>query len=50
MIEAVAPMMDDLKTKVKIRTLDLLVILATSTQKVDLVKSLLSVKLNQVYY
>jgi hypothetical protein len=43
-------MMDDLKTKIKIRTLDLLVLITIKTQKVDNIKSILMTKLNQVYY
>ena len=43
-------MMDDPKTKVKIRTLDLLVLIASSTQRVDTIKTILISKLNQVYY
>jgi hypothetical protein len=43
-------MMDDPKTKVKIRTLDLLVLIASSSQKIDAVKTVLISKLNQVYY
>lgn len=42
--------MDDPKTKIKIKTLDLLVKITISTQKVDAIKSILSSKLNQVYY
>lgn len=42
--------MDDLKTKIKIRTLDLLVLITIKTQKVDNIKSILMTKLNQVYY
>lgn len=42
--------MDDPKTKVKIRTLDLLVKIAISTQKIDAIKVIVSSKLNQVYY
>ena len=36
--------MDDLKTKIKIKTLDLLILLS------ELVKSILASKLNQVYF
>jgi hypothetical protein len=43
-------MMDDLKTKIKIKTLDLLVIITLRTQKIDKIKSILSSKMNQVYY
>jgi hypothetical protein len=42
--------MDDPKTKVKIRTLDLLVRITISTQRIDAIKSILSAKLNQVYF
>jgi hypothetical protein len=42
--------MDDPKTKVKIRTLDLLVRITISTQRIDAIKSILSGKLNQVYF
>lgn len=42
--------MDDSKTKIKIRTLDLLVLIAMRTQKVDNIKSILMGRLNQVYY
>lgn len=42
--------MDDAKTKIKIRTLDLLVTITIKTQKIDNIKSLLMNKLNQVYY
>ena len=42
--------MDDPKTKVKIRTLDLLVLIASCSQRIDAVKTVLIFKLNQVYY
>ena len=42
--------MDDSKTKIKIRTLDLLVLIAMRTQKIDNIKSILMGRLNQVYY
>lgn len=42
--------MDDLKTKIKIKTLDLFILLSTKTQRVENVKTILSTKLNQVYY
>lgn len=42
--------MDDSKTKVKIRTLDLLVLITVKVQKVDNIKSILMNKMNQVYY
>jgi len=50
MVDSICPMMDDPKTKVKIRTLDLLVLIASSSQRVDAVKTILISKLNQVYY
>lgn len=42
--------MDDLKTKIKIRTLDLLILLSVRTNRVEYVKSMLASKLNQVYF
>ena len=42
--------MDDAKTKIKIKTLDLLVLITIKTQKIDSIKSILMGKLNQVYY
>ena len=42
--------MDDLKTKIKIKTLDLLILLSVKTLKIDEVKSILATKLNQVYF
>ena len=42
--------MDDLKTKIKIKTLDLLILLSMKTQRIDSVKSILAARLNQVYY
>lgn len=42
--------MDDPKTKIKIRTLDLLVKITTATQKIDAIKTILNGKLNQVYF
>ena len=42
--------MEDPKTKIKIKTLDLLVQISISTQKIDAIKTILSIKLNQVYY
>ena len=42
--------MDDLKTKIKIKTLDLLAIITIKSQKVDRAKNILSTKLSQVYY
>jgi len=49
-IETISPMMGDPKTKIKIKTLDLLVQISISTQKIDAIKAILSSKLNQVYY
>lgn len=42
--------MDDPKTKIKIKTLDLLVQISVSTQRIDAIKTILATKLNQVYY
>lgn len=42
--------MDDLKTKIKIKTLDLLILLSVRTNNTELVKSILASKLNQVYF
>ena len=42
--------MDDLKTKIKIKTLDLLILLSIKTQKVESIKSILAARLNQVYF
>ena len=42
--------MDDLKTKIKIKTLDLLSVITIKCQKVDRAKNILSSKMNQVYY
>ena len=42
--------MDDLKTKIKIKTLDLFILLSIKTRKVESVKSILSTRVNQVYY
>ena len=33
-VESICPLMDDLKTKIKIKTLDLLVLVTVRTQKV----------------
>lgn len=49
-ITSVCPLMDDPKTKIKIRTLDLLVKITIATQKVDAIKTILSGTLNQVYF
>lgn len=48
-IASVCPFMEDPKTKIKIRTLDLLVKITIATQKIDAIKTILSGKLNQVY-
>lgn len=42
--------MDDLKTKIKIKTLDLLILLSVKTNNTEMVKSILASKLNQVYF
>lgn len=42
--------MDDLKTKIKIKTLDLLALVTIKSQKIDRAKNILATKLNQVYY
>lgn len=49
-VEAICPLMDDLKTKIKIKTLDLLILLSIKTQNTEMVKSILASKLNQVYF
>ena len=49
-IETVCPLMDDLKTKIKIKTLDLLVIITIKTELIDKIKGLVLGKMNQVYY
>lgn len=49
-VESVCPLMDDLKTKIKIKTLDLLVLVSMKTQKFEIIKAILSAKLNQVYF
>ena len=49
-IEVICPFMDDLKTKIKIKTLDLLAMITRRCGKVDRCKAMLSNKLNQVYY
>jgi len=43
-------MMDDLKTKIKIKTLDLLALVTIKSQKIDKAKTILATKMNQVYY
>ena len=42
--------MDDLKTKIKIKTLDLLAIVTIKSGKVDRCKNILASKMSQVYY
>lgn len=42
--------MDDLKTKIKIKTLDLLVLVTLKSENREELKSQLMAKLNQVYY
>ena len=42
--------MEDLKTKIKIKTLDLLILLSIKTQNIEDVKEILASKLNQVYF
>lgn len=49
-IEAICPLMDDLKTKIKIKTLDLLILLSVKTNNTEMIKSILASKLNQVYF
>lgn len=49
-VDSICPLMDDLKTKIKIKTLDLLILLSVKTNKIELVKSILANKLNQVYF
>ena len=49
-MEVICPFMDDLKTKIKIKTLDLLAMITVKSQKVDRCKAILTHKLNQVYY
>lgn len=49
-IDIVYPLMDDSKTKIKIKTLDLLAIITIKSQKIDKAKTILATKLNQVYY
>jgi hypothetical protein len=49
-LEAVFPLMDDLKTKIKIKTLDLLALVTIKSQKIDRAKNLLATKMSQIYY
>ena len=42
--------MDDLKTKIKIKTLDLLSIITIKCQRIDRAKNILAGKMSQVYY
>ena len=37
-IESICPLMDDLKTKIKIKTLDLMIFLSIKTKKIDQIK------------
>ena len=49
-IDAVCPLMDDPKTKIKIKTLELLVLITIKTKMIDKIKSILISQMNQVYY
>ena len=49
-IESICPLMDDLKTKIKIKTLDILVLITVKSNEKEELKNLLMGKLNQVYY
>lgn len=49
-IDSVCPLMEDLKTKIKIKTLDLLVLMTLKTENKEEIKSQLMTKLNQIYY
>ena len=49
-LELVCPLMDDLKTKIKIKTLDLLALVTIKSGKVDRCKNILASKMSQVYY
>lgn len=49
-IDSICPLMDDLKTKIKIKTLDLLVLITMKSENKDELKNQLLIKLNQVYY
>ena len=42
--------MDDPKTKIKIKTLDLLVLVTMKSKKLDQIKNMLISRMNQVYY
>lgn len=42
--------MEDLKTKIKIKTLDLMAIITIKSQKIDRAKNFLATKMNQIYY
>lgn len=42
--------MDDAKTKIKIKTLDLLVLVTIKSKKMDQIKNMLISRMNQVYY
>ncbi len=49
-VEAVCPLMEDLKTKIKIKTLDILVLITLRAPDKETIKNILMGKLNQVYY
>ena len=46
----VCPLMDELKTKIKIKTLDLLVLITMKFDNFDTMKGIIINKLNQIYY
>jgi hypothetical protein len=50
MLEIICPLMEDLKTKIKIKTLDLLALITIKSEKIDRAKNIISGKMNQVYY
>ena len=43
-------MMEDIKTKIKIKTLDCLVIISLKSGELEIAKSLVGGNVNQVYY
>lgn len=49
-LELICPLMQDLKTKIKIKTLDLLALITIKCQKIDRAKNILALKMNQLYY
>ena len=49
-LELICPLMDDLKTKIKIKTLDLLALVTIKSGRIDRAKNILASKMNQVYY